>query len=241
MPSAAVTQIEEAIALNTVVVVSKTTCGFCADAKKALKQAGAGDVLVIELDKLGPKPAQEIQEHMGVLTGATTVPRVFIGRRFVGGGSETVKMHETGELADKIKDALARQKAEIRGDLSSATVVKGEHEWASLLSPEVMRIARGRSTERPHSHDLNKFLPEKGHFACVCCGLPMYSAKSKYASNCGWPVFDSCYHSDAVGCHVGTRSDGSGSLEIFCPQCNSHLGHVFFDSFSGKNLNGERH
>merc|ERR1711879_712918 len=35
-----------------------------------------------------------------------------------------------------------------------------------------------------------------------------------------------CYHSKELGCHVSTRPDGSGSLEIICPGCGGHLGHV---------------
>lgn len=234
------TRIEEIIALSPVVVISKTTCPYCAQAKEALKKAGASDVAVIELDRLSSAQAAEIQEHMGTLTGATTVPRVFVGRKFIGGGTDTVAMQESGELAGIVKTALKKHEGELRG-IHEPTVVKDEAQWKAQLGPEAYRILRQRGTERPNSHEYNKFLPKAGHFACAGCGLPLYSASSKYASSCGWPVFNRCYHSEEVGCHVGTRSDGTGSLEIFCPRCNSHLGHVFFDSFSESNPNGERH
>ncbi len=40
-----------------------------------------------------------VQEVMGRLTGATSVPRVFIGGKFIGGGDETAALDASGELA----------------------------------------------------------------------------------------------------------------------------------------------
>jgi len=235
------TKIEEIIALHPVVIISKTTCPFCAQAKEALRQSGAGNAQVIELDKLRGGVGDEIQAYMGELTGATSVPRVFVGRKFIGGGTDTVRMAESGELATLVQEAKAAQEAALRGTMSNAKVVKDEKEWQAEFNSMQYKILRRRGTEPPNSHEYNKFLPTKGHFACAGCGLALYSSTSKYASKCGWPVFDKCYQSAEVGCHVGTRTDGSGSLEIFCPQCNSHLGHVFFDDFTATNKNGERH
>lgn len=234
------TQVEEIIALNPVVMISKSTCPFCAQAKQALEATGAR-AQIIELDKLEPPVMAEIQEFMGTLTGATSVPRVFIGRKFIGGGTDTVRLGETGELKSMAEAAVAQSRSDLNGELPSAAVAKSDTDWASDLGSTKFRILRQRGTEPPNSHEYNKFLPDQGHFGCAGCGLPLYSASSKYASSCGWPVFDKCYFSEDVGCHVGTRTDGSGSLEIFCPRCNSHLGHVFFDAFAETNKNGERH
>jgi peptide-methionine (R)-S-oxide reductase len=120
-------------------------------------------------------------------------------------------------------------------------LMKSEDEWRRELSPQLYRMLRERGTEMPHSHEYDQFYPDKGHFTCAGCDLPLYSAASKFQSSCGWPVFNKCYHSKEWGTHVGTRSDGSGSLEIYCPNCGGHLGHVFFDSHSEENPNGERH
>lgn len=235
------TQVEEIIALRDIVVISKTTCPFCASAKSALSEAaGDGNVSVIELDRLDAASGEAVQKHMGELTGATTVPRVFIGRKFIGGGTETVNLAQSGKLVELIKAAKEERNKELRG-LHEAAVVKQDAEWKSELSPKAFQILRQRGTEPPGSHEYNSFLPNAGHFACAGCGLALYSASSKFASNCGWPVFDKCYTSEDIGCHVGTRSDGTGSLEIYCPRCNGHLGHVFFDAFSEQNQNGERH
>lgn len=238
--SALQTQVEEVIALRPVVIISKSTCPFSNDAKEAVKAAGCQRPAVVEIDRLGPPQQAEIQDHMEAMTGGRTVPRVFIGRSFVGGGTETAQLQESGKLAKLIEDAEAQHMSELRGVLDSASVTKSEEDWKSELG-SAYNVLRQRGTEAPGSSKYDQFLPEAGHFVCGACGLPLYSASSKFKSSCGWPVFDKCYYSEEVGCHVGTRSDGSGSLEIFCPRCNSHLGHVFFDAHTEKNPNGERH
>ena len=40
----------------------------------------------------------EIQDYLQQLTGARTVPRVFIGKECIGGCTDLVSMHERGEL-----------------------------------------------------------------------------------------------------------------------------------------------
>jgi peptide-methionine (R)-S-oxide reductase len=234
------TQIEEIIGLQPVVVFSKTTCPFCAKAKQALNDAGVPRAATIELDTLDPKVANEIQDHLMTLTGARTVPRVFVGHKFIGGGTETASMGESGQLKTLVDEAMTKNQEDLQGK-DIGTLQKTQEEWKSELSPDIFRILRKRGTEMPHSHEYNQFYPTVGYFSCAGCDLPLYSAQSKFRSNCGWPVFDKCYHSEEIGCHVCTRPDGTGSLEIMCPRCAGHLGHVFFDSFSAENPNGERH
>jgi peptide-methionine (R)-S-oxide reductase len=238
--SSIVTQIEEIIALQPAVIFSKTTCPFCAKAKDAFKKAGVYTVPTVELDQLKPEVASEIQDHLMKMTGARTVPRVFVGHKFIGGGSEVAQMADDGQLKTLLDAAMGSHTEDLQGkDIS--TLGKSEEEWKEELRPEVYRILRQRGTEMPNSHEYNQFYPTVGHFSCAGCGLPLYSASSKFRSNCGWPVFDKCYHSEEIGCHVCTRPDGTGSLEILCPRCSGHLGHVFFDSFTKENPNGERH
>jgi peptide-methionine (R)-S-oxide reductase len=234
------TQIEEIIALQPMVIFSKSTCPFCMQAKEAFKKTKSPSPPTVELDKLDPDVANQIQDHLMSLTGARTVPRVFVGHKFIGGGTDVVKLAETGDLGSLVDKAMGDHSDDLRGkDLSDAG--KSEPDWKKELGPELYYILRERGTERPGSHEYDQFYPEVGYFGCAGCGLPLYSAQSKFRSNCGWPVFDKCYHSDQIGCHVCTRPDGTGSLEILCPKCSGHLGHVFFDSFTKDNPNGERH
>jgi glutaredoxin 3 len=41
---------------------------------------------------------QDIQDVLLGMTGARTVPRVFVGGKFIGGGDDTVAMVSTGQL-----------------------------------------------------------------------------------------------------------------------------------------------
>ncbi|XP_015120831.1 glutaredoxin-C4 isoform X2 [Diachasma alloeum] len=91
--------VTQTINSETVVIFSKSYCPYCKMAKEAfqkLKQAYD----VIELDQRDD--ADEVQDILGELTGARSVPRVFVKGEFIGGGTDVKKMLETGELAKKL-------------------------------------------------------------------------------------------------------------------------------------------
>lgn len=237
------TRIEELIALNPVVVISKSTCPACDNALQAIKALSVPGLRpsVVQLDKLDSGAADTIQDHMLELTGARTVPRVFIDKCCIGGGDDTVRLAESGELRTLIEKALAKETSDANGVRAGFVLDKTDAEWKEQLGSRLFTILREGGTERPNSHEYNSFHPETGYFACAGCKLPVYSAASKFKSSCGWPVFDKCYNSRDHGCHVAVRSDGGGALEILCQKCGSHLGHVFFDAITPSNPNGERH
>eukprot|EP00440_Ansanella_granifera_P038295 gb/GFBE01041549.1/.p1 GENE.gb/GFBE01041549.1/~~gb/GFBE01041549.1/.p1 ORF type:complete len:343 (+),score=73.48 gb/GFBE01041549.1/:1-1029(+) len=212
---------------HDIIVFSKTTCPFCTRAKGVLKDEGS-PFFVFELDELPPEETSAMQDALVAITGARTVPRVFVRGNCLGGCDDVVALQEKGELSKVIKS-------------SAFQIQRSEDEWAKLLDPRKYQVLRRQGTEPPGSHEYDRFMPTKGHFACGACGLPLYSASSKFRSNCGWPVFKECYYSEAAGgCHVGTNAE-FGGLEIVCNRCASHLGHVFFDAFKPDNPNGERH
>jgi peptide-methionine (R)-S-oxide reductase len=104
---------------------------------------------------------------------------------------------------------------------------KTEAEWKRDLSPEEYHITREAGTERPFSHPLNN---EKraGTYQCICCGQPLFSAKTKFDSGTGWPSFFQPVAQDAVT-EKEDRSLFMRRTEILCSQCDAHLGHVFPD------------
>lgn len=53
----------------------------------------------IELDDRDD--ADDIQSVLGEMTGARTVPRVFVNGACLGGGTDVKKLHENGELIKK--------------------------------------------------------------------------------------------------------------------------------------------
>lgn len=60
--------------------------------------------VVIELDERNDGDA--IQNELGKITGGKTVPRVFVGGKFIGGGDDTAAAARSGKLAEWCKAAL---------------------------------------------------------------------------------------------------------------------------------------
>ncbi|KAJ1634766.1 Mss4-like protein, partial [Pavlovales sp. CCMP2436] len=107
--------------------------------------------------------------------------------------------------------------------------------WRTVLSPEQFRILRQKGTEAPGfsetrpgelEHELQKEgtkYPENGAYECAGCGSPLYYARSKFNSGCGWPAFY-----DGVPGAIKEIPDSDGRrIEIVCNNCGGHLGHVF--------------
>ena len=116
-------------------------------------------------------------------------------------------------------------------------VEKSEREWKQELDAQAFQVLRQKGTEPARTGEYDKFYPSEGHFVCRGCGTPLYSAKSKFDSGCGWPAFDKCY----VGA-LKTEIDnafGMRRVEIMCAACDGHLGHVFENE--GFSATMERH
>lgn len=86
---------------KVVVVFSKSYCPYCRMAKSTLDSVKA-HYEVVELDKR--EDGDKMQAVLGQLTGATTVPRVFIKGKCIGGGSETKALHEEGKLEPMLRE-----------------------------------------------------------------------------------------------------------------------------------------
>lgn len=96
--------IHNLVSKNPVMLFSKTTCSFCTMAKKVLTDVGVNYELV-EIEKMDN--CEELQKTFQKVTGGRTVPRVFIGGKCVGGGSETWSLHNKGKLVPMCKEAGA--------------------------------------------------------------------------------------------------------------------------------------
>lgn len=96
-----------------------------------------------------------------------------------------------------------------------------------VLDEETLRVTQNAGTERPFCGTLldNK---KNGFYACVVCGLPLFSSEHKFTSGTGWPSFFSPFADGHVARKVD-NSHGMDRVEILCARCESHLGHEFPD------------
>jgi len=106
-------------------------------------------------------------------------------------------------------------------------IVKSEAEWREELTPAQYAVARQKATERPFT---GKYLHNKteGIYACVACGLPLFSSETKFESGSGWPSFWDVIQTGNVELRQD-NSHGMQRVEVVCSRCGSHLGHLFED------------
>eukprot|EP00123_Amoebidium_parasiticum_P020340 comp4793_c0_seq1/m.927 comp4793_c0_seq1/g.927 ORF comp4793_c0_seq1/g.927 comp4793_c0_seq1/m.927 type:complete len:129 (-) comp4793_c0_seq1:380-766(-) len=102
--------VQQTIDQHPVVIFSKTWCGYCKMAKKAIEQEGEKvegftKPEVIELDTR--EDGDAIQAALTALTKRTTVPNVFINGVSVGGGDDTLMLQRSGLLLKMIAGAVA--------------------------------------------------------------------------------------------------------------------------------------
>ena len=118
-------------------------------------------------------------------------------------------------------------RGELVGPIPVARVEKSPAEWRAQLTPEQFHVARSQGTERPFCGTLldNK---AQGVYACVCCGLPLFSSNAKFESGTGWPSFFQPIADENVATETDS-SHGMTRVEILCARCDCHLGHVFPD------------
>ena len=111
-------------------------------------------------------------------------------------------------------------------------IQKTDAEWATLLAEKgaeakAFEVTRHESTERAFTgkYEGNK---AAGIYTCICCDKPLFDAGTKYESGSGWPSYFAPLDSSAVETKVD-RSLFSQRVEVHCPDCGAHLGHVFED------------
>merc|ERR1711970_1477582 len=92
-----------------VLMVSKKYCIYCRWAKMILDKYNIKPEVYRILEIGNRSDAYEIMDYMQQLTGARSVPRIFIGGQFVGGCSYIMKLHARGELLNLLQKAGALQ------------------------------------------------------------------------------------------------------------------------------------
>ncbi len=106
-------------------------------------------------------------------------------------------------------------------------VVKTDAEWKKQLSADQYNVTRKHGTERAFTGKYHA-TKDAGTYECIGCGLPLFSSESKFDSGTGWPSFFEAIAKDAVA-EKEDRSWFMTRIEVLCPRCDAHLGHVFDD------------
>ncbi|XP_017278353.1 glutaredoxin-1 [Kryptolebias marmoratus] len=94
---------------DRVVVFLKPGCRFCSMAEEALSEYAFKPGRFKCVDISARDDMDSIQDYFRDTTGARTVPRVFIGERCIGGGSEVRALHQSGQLEELLRSIEALQ------------------------------------------------------------------------------------------------------------------------------------
>jgi peptide-methionine (R)-S-oxide reductase len=106
-------------------------------------------------------------------------------------------------------------------------IQKSEDEWKKVLTPEQFSILRKHGTDRPFTHPYNDN-KKKGVYKCAACGTELFLSDAKFESGTGWPSFFQPVAKENVGTTVD-KSFFMTRVEVHCPRCGGHLGHIFDD------------
>ena len=109
----------------------------------------------------------------------------------------------------------------------SEKIKKTNEQWKAQLSDSEYHITREAGTESAFT---GKYYNnnETGIYYCLCCGESLFVSSEKYDSGSGWPSFYKAKDGLVLE-EIKDFSHGMVRIEVRCPKCDAHLGHVFED------------
>lgn len=112
-------------------------------------------------------------------------------------------------------------------DQTMDKISKSSEEWKKILTREQFEVLREKGTERTFTGKYDKHYGQ-GTYKCAGCGKELFSSESKFESGTGWPSFWKPFDENAVATEQDS-SYGMERVEVLCPRCGGHLGHLFED------------
>lgn len=100
-------------------------------------------------------------------------------------------------------------------------------ELKEKLSEESYRVTQEAATEAPFSNAYDQTF-EEGIYVDITTGEPLFFAKDKFVSGCGWPSFSRPISKELIH-YYQDLSHGMERIEVRSRSGNAHLGHVFTD------------
>ncbi|TKC42260.1 hypothetical protein EI555_015954, partial [Monodon monoceros] len=104
----------EIISNNCVVIFSRTSCSYCTMAKKLFHDMNV-NYKVVELDML--EHGSQLQDALHEMTGERTVPRIFVNGTFIGGATDTHRLHKEGKLLPLVHQCYLKKMVSADGCL----------------------------------------------------------------------------------------------------------------------------
>ena len=104
-------QISDVIEQEAVAVFMKGTpqMVMCGNSHRALQALHAAGAPITTVDVL---PDPRIRQELQTISGWPTIPQVFVKGELVGGADITEELFESGELRQKLDDALGAERAQ---------------------------------------------------------------------------------------------------------------------------------
>jgi peptide-methionine (R)-S-oxide reductase len=130
-------------------------------------------------------------------------------------------------MAQPTQDTIEVFDAASHSYIKTQKVVKTPEEWKKILTPQQYNVMREQGTERAFTGEyVNNH--RKGIYKCAACGLDLFSSEDKFESGTGWPSFTRPIDPKNMA-YIQDRSFMMTRIEVRCPRCGAHLGHVFDD------------
>ncbi|XP_059982968.1 glutaredoxin 2 isoform X2 [Lagenorhynchus albirostris] len=126
-------QIQEIISNNCVVIFSKTSCSYCTMAKTLFNDMSV-NYKVVELDML--EHGSQLQDALHEMTGERTVPRIFVNGTFIGGATDTHRLHREGKLLPLVHQCYPKK------------TFSGERRWVPSLQNKALTDAVVNSVQQ---------------------------------------------------------------------------------------------